>query len=109
MNLYGIYSGGWDNTKSVLRLSASGEEVAEADTDDILNCDEMKQFWVAWTDKIIRVGEGSEIGQLEILYYEDSNFHPIFSVGFSTGYMAAGQWVVGDLEGRTVKCSISIR
>ena len=104
-----IYSGGWDNTKSVLRLASSEAEVAEADTDDILNCGEMRQFWVAWTDKTIRVGEGSEIGQLEFLYYEDSNFHPVFSVGFSTGYTATGQWVVGDLEGRTAKCSIYIR
>ena len=100
--------GGWTNTKSVLRLSPSGEEVATADTDDILSCNEMRQFWVAWTDKIVRVGEGSEIGELEILYYDDSNFHPIFSVGFSTGYTSTGQWVVGDLEGRTVKCLIYI-
>ena len=103
-----IYSGGWDNTKSVLRLAPSAEAVDTEERDDILNCNEMRRFWVAWTDKTIRVGEGSEIGQLEFLYYLDSNFHPIFSVGFSTGYTAIGQWVVGDVEGRTVKYSIYI-
>ena len=69
------------------------------ETIDILNCDEQRQFWVTWMDDTIRVGEGAEIGQLEILLWPDPNLHPVFSVGLSTGYTATGQWIIGDIEG----------
>lgn len=47
-----IFIGGWQNSKSVIRYNQSKPEVAEAHTPGILNANELRGFWVRYTDGV---------------------------------------------------------
>lgn len=47
-----IFIGGWQNSKSVIRYNQSKPEVAEANTPGILNGNDLRGFWVRYTDGV---------------------------------------------------------
>ncbi len=96
-----VISGGWDNTQSAIRNHPGGALDDVEPTQDIVSCDEARQFWASWTDKTVQVGRGGEVGQEEFLQWPDANFHPVFSVGLATYLGVTGQWIVGNKDGKS--------
>lgn len=68
------------------------------DTPDILSCGEARSFWVSWFDDI-EVGEGTEIGQQQIMSENRSAGHDVNSFQVSTGYGASGTWTINPCNG----------
>lgn len=57
-----VFIGGWKNSKSIIRKNRTKPDVAESDTPDILSGDEIRGFWIRWTDNVICVGKEGEAG-----------------------------------------------
>ena len=55
-NVYEVVLGINQNTQSVIRESKYGTNVAWVSTLDILSPDEVRFFWISWTDQKIQVG-----------------------------------------------------
>jgi len=90
--------GGSGNTKTVLKHHGSGKEVASADTENILHCNEMRSFWVSWAYGYFRVGWGSTLGVGIILNVEktgDIN-HDVTAIGLYTEIGIAGVWEIEE-------------
>lgn len=47
-----VFIGGWQNSKSVIRLNQNKPEVAETDTPNILSPNEFRGFWIRATDGV---------------------------------------------------------
>lgn len=50
-----VFIGGWQNSKSIIRYNQSKPDVAEAHTPGILNGNEMRGFWVRYTDGVSKL------------------------------------------------------
>jgi len=89
-----VFIGGWQNSKSVIRLNETKPEVAEADTPNILNANEYRGFWIRSTDGVITVGREGEAAA----FLSWHNPQPFFInyVGVCTGWGATGSWIIED-------------
>ena len=56
--LYEIDLGGWDDTKSVIRIKSLDHSAKEVTTDDLLNTLDYKSYWVTLDNGQINVGTG---------------------------------------------------
>lgn len=57
-NSYEIVFGAFENTRTVIRQGSHGNELAAADTPDIMNCDAFLPLWVKWENSVITIGSG---------------------------------------------------
>ena len=73
-----------------------------ADTPSLLDCDEMRQFWVQWGDGVITMGDGFQVGFSPLMSWEDENPHDVNYVTLSTGWSASGEWRINENEGGQV-------
>ena len=88
-----VVIGGWENTKSVIRVYPQDPVfMDEASTPGILSCDESRHFWIAWAKDFIRVGTGSVVYDAEILSWESSDVKSIKSISISSGTSYDGLW-----------------
>ncbi len=55
------------------------------DDNGFLNCTELRYFWVSWTDGLISVGFGADIGSDVIVEYIDTSPYPVAALSFTTG------------------------
>ena len=55
---YEIVIGAYQNTMSDIRRGPHGEILAQADTPNIVNCDELLPFWIRWGNTSLDVGSG---------------------------------------------------
>ena len=55
------------NSKTAIRYLTSGSYLVSATTQDILKCNELREFWISWANGVIRVGHGATYGYRDIL------------------------------------------
>ena len=51
-----VFIGGWENTKSAIRLNQTKPNKAEVDTPAIVSDEEYRRFWVTFKKNVIEVG-----------------------------------------------------
>lgn len=67
-----------------------GDDLAKVDTPDILNADEIREFWVTFEDDFVKVGRGGEhVPFMEAALPEHIE---VAYFGYSTGWGAIGWW-----------------
>ena len=71
----------------------------------VLNCNSYTTFWITWTDKVLKIGLGDNIGSAELMRYSDNDMPAINVMSVATGWRATGQWGIVDcpgIEGRNM-------
>lgn len=90
---YEIVIGGWADSQSVIR---DCKQCAHMDTaahqDHPVSCTAFRSFWISWTNNIIKVGTGHDIGKNRFLIWNDTSPHDVNYVAVSTGFGSSGQW-----------------
>ena len=61
-------------------------------TPDVLNCYEVRSFWVSWVDGYVRVGTGYIYRLNTILQLEQKKPHPINAISISTMNGTEAEW-----------------
>lgn len=101
-----IFIGGWNNTKSAIRVNQAKPDKAEEATPDIVSPDEYRRFWIRFRDHVIQVGRQDEA--VPILVWENDEPFEITHYAFTTGWGSSGSWIFD--EGTTfLKPKIIIR
>lgn len=86
------------------RIGDSTSRVSIA-SENILNCDEYRDFWVSWRDDMVRVGKGRVVGEDEVLKHEGSSdlkSHSVHAVSLGTSEGADGHWDIANYQGTTI-------
>ena len=96
---YEVVIGTGGNTRSEIRAVVGGTPVASTVTEQILDCNAFRRFWVSWVGGRIEVGTGRIVGNFRMLEWTDSQPISIhfFSVGTSDN--TEGTWDVNTYEG----------
>ena len=69
-------------------------------TPGICDCDVLKPFWLSWTDGLIRVGRGNNIGDQVVVEWLDTE--PLgITFAAITGWNQLGIWEFSLLKGKT--------
>ncbi|CAH1794507.1 unnamed protein product [Owenia fusiformis] len=102
-NTYEIVIGGWSGTKSVIRDARGGGVMAEAETLDIVTCEEFRSFWVSWKNGLIEVGKGKTHGVGRFMFWTDPNAHVVKALSLATGWGSRGKWTLYHPIGREVR------
>ena len=100
--LYNIAIGDDKNRQSTIR-DKNNSPVLVANTPGILDCQEERDFWLSWTDQTIRVGEGSDSGNMFLEYYMP-DYVPITEVSVVTEDYATGVWDFKAQNGEASVC-----
>ena len=58
----------------------------------VLDCSEMKPFWITWLKGVIQVGRGATVGQNKLLIWQPRNPHQINAVSMATGGRGVRAW-----------------
>ena len=58
---YEIILGANGNSRSVIKYGIGGEEIASSETQDVVNCQEKRAFWINWGDRPLWVGRGLQM------------------------------------------------
>ncbi len=61
-----IVLGGWDNSKSIIRVGNMIEEQiygGMVQTSHLLSADNFRAFWISWAHSVIQVGKGLSVGE----------------------------------------------
>lgn len=89
-----IFIGGWENSKSAIRLNREKPDKAEAETPSVCSADEEKKFVLTWTNDgevSISMAGASE----PFLYWKNVEPFPINALGVRTAWGATGTWNIG--------------
>ncbi|XP_061194496.1 macrophage mannose receptor 1-like [Saccostrea echinata] len=90
---YEIVIGGWSDSQSVIR---DCKQCAHMDTaahqNHPVNCTQYLPFWISWTNNVIKVGKGHDIGKNRFLIWNDTAPHDVNFVAVATGFGATGKW-----------------
>ncbi len=89
-NVYEIVLGNNYNTHSEIRLGVNGTAMAEANTDNLLDCKEYRAFWVSWGNHLISVGQGAVPGQNRFMFWQDLDPFPFPITSLSVGAFDVG-------------------
>ena len=57
-----IVLGGWNNTRSCIRLAMQKDEIISANHCPLSN-ERFKSFWISWIDQSVQVGQGPQVGE----------------------------------------------
>ena len=60
---------------------------------ETLHCTNMKEFWLSWTNDIVQLGSGHQLGQDAIISLNDSVHTSKNYLAVSTGFGATGYWI----------------
>jgi len=93
---YEIVLSGWLNQRSVIRRCHQCDESVSVDTQQLLSCNDYRQFWISWDNGMVSVGIGWNIGVQIFMEWliEDQFIIPINFVSLSTGWDSDGDWMV---------------
>ena len=86
--LYEIDLGGWDDTKSVIRLKSLGHSVQEASIDDLLNALDYQSYWISFDNGQVSVGKGDNTNDKKSVFLSWTDPYPNLNntmkyIGFS--------------------------
>lgn len=59
-----------------------------------VDCNKYLPFWISWTNNVIKVGKGIDVGKQTFLTWNDTAPHAVNYVAFATGWGATGKWKV---------------
>ena len=65
----------------------------------VLSCNEVRDFWISWSNGIVKVGEGRNVGENSLLSYDDLTFYPVKAFTFKSPG-ANGTWEFPEYEGK---------
>ena len=98
--LYEVVIGGNGNTQSFIRRTRLSSNEAVAETPDILNCNELRTFWIQWENNHVEVGEGSVLNEGRFInWYDTTDPHVITAMALSTGWGSTGDWQFSYING----------
>ncbi|CAG2192889.1 unnamed protein product [Mytilus edulis] len=98
--LYEIAIGSHHNTRTLVRrrndasLQASSSITKQSDTQNVLNCNENRPFWISWEAGSIMVGSGNGVGENVIVSWIDQAPFSVKSLGILTLDKVVGEWKV---------------
>ncbi|OAD53206.1 C3 and PZP-like alpha-2-macroglobulin domain-containing protein 8, partial [Eufriesea mexicana] len=93
-NVYEIIIGGWENTMSVIKRNNQEQDIAEAETRNILGAQQMCNIYIQWfCDGTLNVGHQN--GEV-FLSYKDRNPFVINYIGVSTVWGATGEFLIEE-------------
>ena len=74
-----------------LRYGVDGE-AKDNNQAQVLSCDEMREFWVSWSNGDITLGQGGNVGQDQLLSWNDVNPYDINAVSLTTRKYITAEW-----------------
>ncbi|XP_047984467.1 uncharacterized protein LOC125224994 isoform X1 [Leguminivora glycinivorella] len=93
--MYEIIIGGWSNKKSVIRKHVCNIlQKDEAQTPQILNNKEFREFWLQWDNGNVLVGREGEAAPF--LVWQDPDPMTVAYVGVRTTLGSTGNWVLAS-------------
>ena len=102
--MYELVIGQSSNTKTSIRRQPQQATAAIADTPDILNCDELRAFWVRWYSNHLEIGKGSHVGLKRIIDWQDTeDAHGISAVSFTAYVDSTADWRLSYLDGKPIQ------
>ncbi len=75
-----------------------GVNVVTEDTPDIVNCDELRPFWIRWTTGV-EVGEGIVVGARTFMKLTEDHPKTVVALSLSTGWNKIGEWNINSVNG----------
>ena len=85
--------------RTAIKDLPEGSNMAEAATENLLDCNNFKQFWTTWDNNRIQFGMG-DIGEHLIVEYIDiPNMWDINGIGISTRNVGEGEWEILQEQG----------
>lgn len=101
-----IILGGWNNTKSVVRVNMEKDkERVKVDTPNLLSANNFTNFYIKWGKKRLTVRQNGPNGNVLMDAADVINF-PVYYLGVRTAWGATGKWRI--LTGQP-KSSMSTR
>ncbi|KAI5639723.1 farnesoic acid 0-methyl transferase domain-containing protein [Phthorimaea operculella] len=88
--MYEVILGGWENTKSVIRLNKQLRDKKREQTPGIITPDKFKQFLLEWNNGRITLRDRN-VNEM-ILEWSDPAPFPVTHFGVRSGYGAPAQW-----------------
>ena len=85
--------------RTQLRNSTNGATLKMVETPNILQCNEMRSFWVSWENDVIDMGVGDIPGKSIILTYNEPNMHRVSAAKLCTFSNYAGRFEVYPQKG----------
>jgi hypothetical protein len=96
--MYEVFIGGWNNTKSAIRLNKEKPDVAEHEAASILSNDESRQFWIAMSYAGVQVGRAGD--PQPFMTHTHADPFVVTHYGIRTHWEAQGEWDI-DIEDGT--------
>ena len=100
------------NTTHEIRLGSNGNQQSylkqltkatniTVDTPEILNCAELRYFWILWLGRHVEVGRGPTVGEEVFLSFRDAGLNPrtAYFLGFGTQDISATTWEIRQVPG----------
>ena len=72
---------------------------SDVNTPGILNCNELKEFWVSWLNGRLSTGYGGIPLIREIIAFEDTTPTAVNYMAISTGFNSIGEWIFYGIPG----------
>ena len=99
IHTYEIVLGAYRNMESLIRNATQGNPWVIHSTPGIVNCTELRTFWVGWDSGLIRVGRGGEIGMDQFMHWQDPNPYTVHGLGICSGFEAVATWQFSYITG----------
>ena len=69
------------------------------ETTDVVNCGEMRPFWLSWDGGRVKVGHGSLLDRSTFMDWQAPEPRAVTYATFTTYYSSHGNWIVSLLRG----------
>jgi len=98
---YEIVLGGYGNTASDIRRGSHGPILVQANTPDIMSCDEFLPFWIRWGSNSVEVGSG-RLDNHVIMRLNDPDQPEIRAFSVSSWITAPAEYHFLQINGKSV-------
>lgn len=89
--LYEIVIGGWNNTKSCIRLGKQ-QECKTLYCGPVVYSDTYTQFWVSWVNGVISLVRSETVNQIVLMEFNHATPYPVNFLSVMTGFGSTGKW-----------------
>jgi len=84
---------------AILRNGINGQTLTETNTAYLLDCTEMRMFWLSWAAGTISLGKGTVVAQNRILFLKDASFKGINAISVMTPVGVLGSFTFEHFSG----------